>query len=156
MRTKIKDQPPPIQSQSPAIWPLVIKDMRDRDAVGRARYGTPLQAHNGRDALVDAYQEALDLAVYLRQAIFERDQANGILAECADLMETHGIADRYVDAVREASRMAQGRQIKVGRGSVRGGKFKPADSTPKPLVKGKHAKAARAAKAWATKSKGKS
>jgi hypothetical protein len=43
-----------------------------RDHVGRARYGTPLQAHNGRDALVDAYQEALDLVVYLRQAIEER------------------------------------------------------------------------------------
>ena len=35
-------------------------------------HGTPLQAHNGRDPLVDAYQEALDLAVYLRQAIEER------------------------------------------------------------------------------------
>lgn len=32
----------------------------------------PLQAHNGRDPLVDAYQEALDLVVYLRQAIEER------------------------------------------------------------------------------------
>lgn len=40
---------------------------------GRRKYGTPLQAHNGRDPLVDAYQEALDLCVYLRQAIAERD-----------------------------------------------------------------------------------
>lgn len=33
----------------------------------------PLEpAHNGRDALVDAYQEALDLTMYLRQAIEER------------------------------------------------------------------------------------
>jgi hypothetical protein len=32
-----------------------------------------LQPHNGRDCLMDAYQEALDLAMYLRQAIFERD-----------------------------------------------------------------------------------
>jgi hypothetical protein len=36
------------------------------------RYGTLLQAGNGRDALVDAYQECLDLACYLRQAIEER------------------------------------------------------------------------------------
>jgi hypothetical protein len=34
---------------------------------------TYLQAHNGRDALLDAYQEALDLAIYLRQALAERD-----------------------------------------------------------------------------------
>ncbi len=66
-------EPPPIPSDRPAVWDLVIEDMRDRDTVGRERYGTPLQPHNGRDALVDAYQEALDLVVYLRQAILERD-----------------------------------------------------------------------------------
>ena len=69
----IKDQPPPVASNGPAVWDLVIADMRARDNVGRERYGTPLQPHNGRDALVDAYQEALDLVVYLRQAIYERD-----------------------------------------------------------------------------------
>lgn len=70
----VTDQPPPTaeDSSKPAVWDLVIADMRDRDHVGRQRYGTPLQPHNGRDALVDAYQEALDLAVYLRQAIEER------------------------------------------------------------------------------------
>ena len=48
-------------------------DMAARDQVGRARYGVPLQPHNGRDALRDAYEEALDLCAYLRQAIMERD-----------------------------------------------------------------------------------
>lgn len=67
------EQPDPAPSALPAVWPLVIDDMRTRDAVGRERYGTPLQPHNGRDALIDAYAEALDLCVYLRQAIFERD-----------------------------------------------------------------------------------
>lgn len=67
-----KAEPPPTPNNQPAVWDLVIQDMRDRDAAGRAKYGTPLQPHNGRDALVDAYQEALDLAVYLRQAIEER------------------------------------------------------------------------------------
>ncbi len=71
----IEDQPPPVPNDRPAVWDLVIADMRERDQVGRQRYGTPLQPHNGRDALVDAYQEALDLAVYLRQAIAERDGA---------------------------------------------------------------------------------
>ena len=69
----IQDQPPPVDNDLPAVWDLVMADMKDRDQVGRQRYGTPLQPHNGRDALMDAYQEALDLAVYLRQAIFERD-----------------------------------------------------------------------------------
>ena len=69
----IRDQPPPQENALPAVWDLVIGDMRDRDIIGRDRYGTALQPHNGRDALIDAYQEALDLCVYLRQAIYERD-----------------------------------------------------------------------------------
>lgn len=68
----IDDQPHPVPNGGSPLWDLVIADMRERDQIGRQRYGTPLQAFNGRDALVDAYQEALDHAVYLRQAIEER------------------------------------------------------------------------------------
>lgn len=64
-----RPEPPPVVNDSPAIWDLVIADMRQRDTDGLRKYGTRLQANNGRDALVDAYQEALDLCVYLRQAI---------------------------------------------------------------------------------------
>lgn len=86
----IADQPPPMVNANPAIWPLVIadvgilgapgicalvqKDMEERHQVGIERYGTPLQPFNGRDALVDAYQEALDKTVYLRQALLESSQ----------------------------------------------------------------------------------
>lgn len=66
-------QPEPIFNDWPAVWELVISDMQGRDALGTAKYGTRLQPHNGRDALVDAYQEALDMCVYLRQLIFERN-----------------------------------------------------------------------------------
>lgn len=55
------------------ILPLVEADMRARIEKGGAEYGEPLTSHNGRDALWDAYEEALDLAMYLRQAIAERD-----------------------------------------------------------------------------------
>ena len=67
------DQPAPTPNNLPAAWALVIADMATRDRVGLERYGTQLQPHNGRDALKDAYAEALDLCVYLRQAIYERD-----------------------------------------------------------------------------------
>lgn len=60
------------KSEHEDVWPLVIKDMTDRDRLGRAKYGIPLRIHNGRDALVDAYQEVLDLSVYMRQEIEER------------------------------------------------------------------------------------
>jgi hypothetical protein len=67
------EQPPPKSNDGPAILSLVAKDMDARDRLGRDRYGMPLQPNNGRDALRDAYAEALDLCVYLRQAIYERD-----------------------------------------------------------------------------------
>lgn len=69
------EQPTPKPNAHPAVWPLVMVDMAGRDKMGREKYGTPLQPHNGRDVLRDAYEEALDLAVYLRTAIFERDGA---------------------------------------------------------------------------------
>ena len=66
-------QPNPTPNSLPAVWDLVKLDMAARDDVGLARYGTRLQPHNGRDVLRDAYEEALDLTVYLRQALYERD-----------------------------------------------------------------------------------
>lgn len=67
------DQPIPTTNDRPAVWDLVMADMRSRDEVGQQRYGTRLQPHNGRDVLIDLYQELLDAAVYTRQAIYERD-----------------------------------------------------------------------------------
>ena len=54
------------------VQALVIADIEARRKVGIERYGTPLQAFNGRDALRDAYDEVLDLACYLRQMLAER------------------------------------------------------------------------------------
>lgn len=64
---------PELRPEQPAIQDLVIADIEARKLVGLERYGTLLKAHNGRDALMDAYQEALDLCQYLRQAIEERN-----------------------------------------------------------------------------------
>lgn len=60
-------------NQTP-IWDLVIADMRHRDFDGAMKYGSPLCVGDKRDPLQDAYEEALDLAVYLRLAIEERKQ----------------------------------------------------------------------------------
>jgi hypothetical protein len=66
-------QPAPRPSNAPASWDLVVTDMMKRDQFGALKYGTRLKAGTGRDALQDAYEESLDLCVYLRTAIFERD-----------------------------------------------------------------------------------
>ena len=58
------------------IMPLVIEDLKKRTEKGIKEYGEPLKANNGRDALWDAYEEALDMVQYLRQAIEERDNGS--------------------------------------------------------------------------------
>lgn len=91
----IVDQPPPVaHAESVPCWDAVIidfgsrfkhtvagtnvetvrdvlDDMAARDAIGRERYGTPLMTRNGRDPLVDMYQEDLDAVVYMKQAMLE-------------------------------------------------------------------------------------
>lgn len=88
-------QPAPVPGGVP-VWPLVIADMTDRDHAGRLKYGTPLTTGNGRDALVDAYQESLDLAVYLRQAIAEREAATAGEARVKELEEEVAALRRQV------------------------------------------------------------
>jgi hypothetical protein len=45
---------------------LVSQDMAERKAHGLRKYGSLLQVGNGRSYVQDAYEEVLDLAVYLR------------------------------------------------------------------------------------------
>jgi len=73
LRSREGDQPLPTVNTHPAIQDLVIRDMEERKAVGLERYGTLLQPHNGRDVLVDLYQELLDACMYIRQTLYERD-----------------------------------------------------------------------------------
>jgi hypothetical protein len=63
-------QPEPTPGDA-EVTPLVIADLQAWSDFGARKYGTRLQTFNGRDALVDAYQEALDLCCYLRQRIEE-------------------------------------------------------------------------------------
>jgi len=67
-------QPMPIINKKPILQEMVIEDMAKRLELGIERYGTGLQADNGRDMLQDAYEEALDLCVYLRGIMYERDK----------------------------------------------------------------------------------
>lgn len=56
---------------APSVQELVRRDISTRERIGIERYGTALYLHNGRNAIRDAYEEALDLAMYLRQALAE-------------------------------------------------------------------------------------
>lgn len=69
-------QPPPKQNGGETVVNIVIADIQERADAGKEKYGVRLETHNGRDALWDAYQEALDLVMYLRQEILERKDAH--------------------------------------------------------------------------------
>jgi hypothetical protein len=92
MAPKIVDQPNPTSSPDlPDIMELVREDLKERQVVGLQRYGTPLQPFNGRRALVDAYQESLDMAAYLRQQLWEDESTWGWLKSTKELQEdTYG------------------------------------------------------------------
>lgn len=66
------EQPAPVPSDHPEIVPQVIADLTARAVVGKLRYGVALQPWNGRDPARDAYEEAQDLTIYLKQLVIER------------------------------------------------------------------------------------
>ena len=55
-----------------AVLPELIQDLQARVEVGIKQYGMPLETNNGRDALMDCYQEMLDGAMYMKQFMMER------------------------------------------------------------------------------------
>lgn len=77
-RAAILAQPRP-RGSGPDIARLVQRDIEARAKVGQRKYGERLKSHNGRDALTDAYQEALDLCCYLRQEIAEREHIRSFI-----------------------------------------------------------------------------
>lgn len=83
-------QAAPIPNDRPFIQDLVIADIEERKQFGIRKYGTALQAGNGRDMLLDAYEEALDLCIYLRGALEERNaetvDSDSVGAEYAELL----------------------------------------------------------------------
>lgn len=54
---------------------LLGPDIIARQAQGLQTYGTALQPHNGRNQLIDAYQELLDALVYLEADLLEKPDA---------------------------------------------------------------------------------
>lgn len=64
-------QQAPVPNVSRPIADILCEDIQRRAEHGQRKYGTKLQAHNGRNALQDAYEEALDLCHYLKQRLIE-------------------------------------------------------------------------------------
>ena len=63
----------PENYDGPDVQSLVIADIERRRNVGIERYGQALMPNNGRNAILDAYEETLDLCCYLRQLLLEQE-----------------------------------------------------------------------------------
>lgn len=70
----IEVQPDPVHNDNPSAHDLVAADMMKRKQYGLDKYGTVLQAGNGRNSLLDAYDETQDLIVYMRTELAEREE----------------------------------------------------------------------------------
>lgn len=93
------EQPLPIIDETqPTVHELVARDIMTRQAVGIQRYGTPLRPHNGRDVLVDIYEELLDAAAYMQQLMQERDKVR--CAGCGHLADVHDESEGCVFMLR--------------------------------------------------------
>ena len=57
------------------VWPLVITDMYLRNELGAKKYNRYLQTDCPDDMLQHAYEEALDLAVYLKTQLEKNKNA---------------------------------------------------------------------------------
>lgn len=64
----------PVPNDSKPIADLVCEDIQARKEMGLKKYGTPLQAFNGRNALKDLYEELLDATKYCKQLLVEMEK----------------------------------------------------------------------------------
>jgi len=76
LRQREGDQPLPIPNHHQDVQSLVISDLKARRELGIQRYGTPLQPFNGRNVLQDLYEELLDAATYVKQALIEQEHSD--------------------------------------------------------------------------------
>lgn len=63
------------------VWPRVVSDMVERNEFGAKKYGKYLTTNSGENFLQHAYEEALDLAVYLKGKIMEQQEKDQINTE---------------------------------------------------------------------------
>lgn len=58
------------------VLPEVLNDLRDRVEVrGMKTYGKPMFTGDGRDGMVDLYEELLDACCYIKKVLMEREDA---------------------------------------------------------------------------------
>ena len=98
-------QPPPVHGKD-SVTDAVIEDLQKRREGGLVKYGMELQTWNGRSFLVDAYQELLDAALYIRGELMEQGDRSLALQKLRSaihiLLHVHSVADKHREWLRDA------------------------------------------------------
>lgn len=134
-------EPPPIKSEHPAVWDLVladighpvfvhpmqekihkllVEDIKLRDATGAAKYGVRLQAFNGRKSIKDAYEEILDAVVYIRQALYEEEKNTLVVTQESDFFKM-GLQKVYFTTLDNALKLRLMLETKKEQDGKKGG-----------------------------------
>lgn len=71
-RSVTEEQPQPHGTGLP-VGERLIELIRERTKLGIEKYGEPLTTQNGRDSMLDALQESIDLNQYLMQTLMESE-----------------------------------------------------------------------------------
>lgn len=66
-------QTTPPHTGNTRVLDSVLSDLKTRAEMGKQKYGHYLETQNGRNSLQDAYEECLDLCMYLKQRILEEE-----------------------------------------------------------------------------------
>jgi hypothetical protein len=109
-------------------WRRVIEDAKARNEMGKRKYGRALTAMNGRDALLDAYEESLDLTVYLKQERDRREHCSQQILEFLDMLDVEiercNADDYYREHMAHAAAMVRawfGKLVSGGKTAPDGG-----------------------------------
>ena len=119
MNSAATPQPDP-QGTGEVILFGVQTDMLARADFGLTKYGELLHAFNGRDPLEDAYQEAIDLVMYLKQLRIEKEDRDAALASLIRAIVWWALADEpavrwmrrevLIDTFRENRKLLDGKE----------------------------------------------
>lgn len=68
----MRKNPKPKKGKAKHTVDMVIADLKERKKAGKKKYGVAHQWDNGRNHILDAYEESLDQTVYLRAELEKR------------------------------------------------------------------------------------
>jgi len=120
-------EPAPTKNNNIPVYVKLITLIADRAEMGKQKHGTHLQANNGRNAMMDALQESIDLNQYLMQKLLETEAKNYAEEErhytfpISKFAYTNNVGQQYAHMATEAQEFIDAHEEWVKNGTVKNG-----------------------------------